>query len=82
MLRQANESPSKCYESLVSRLRDAVAAKNAGFFLAEDLLFISVPEWEGWKYINHEKYESVDHFARWEVFHHLAAGNWPFRKGR
>jgi hypothetical protein len=45
-----------------------VALKNAGFFLTLGLLFIAVPEWEGWKYITHEKYESVDHFARWEVF--------------
>ena len=68
MLRHVNESPDKCDESLASRLQDAMVAKNTGFFIVEGLLFISVPEWEGWKYINHEKYESVDHFARWEVF--------------
>jgi hypothetical protein len=68
MLRQVNEFPDKCDNKLVSRLRDAVVPKNTGFFLIEGLLFICVPEWEGWKYINHEKYESVDHFARWEVF--------------
>lgn len=68
MLRQVNESPDKWDESLVSRLRDAMVPKNTGFFMGEGLLFISVPEWEGWQYINHEKYESVDHFARWEVF--------------
>jgi len=53
---------------LTSRLHEAVVLKNAGFFIVEGLLFIPVPEWEGWKYINHEKYESVDHFARWEFF--------------
>ncbi|MGQ9509463.1 MAG: hypothetical protein ACUVTN_08715 [Thermodesulfobacteriota bacterium] len=67
MLRQANESPDKCDESLASRLRDAVFPKNTEFFIVEGLLFISIPEWEGWKYINHEKNESIDHFARWEV---------------
>ena len=68
MLRHVNESPDKCDESLASRLQGAVVPKNTGFFIVEGLLFISVPEWDGWKYINHEKYESVDHFARWEVF--------------
>jgi hypothetical protein len=53
---------------LASRLHEAVVLKNAGFFIVEGLLFIPVPEWEGWKYINHEKYESVNHFARWEFF--------------
>ena len=68
MLRQVNESPDKSDQGFASRLQDAMVPKNTGFFLVEGLLFISVPEWEGWKYINHEKYESVDHFARWEVF--------------
>jgi len=68
MLRQVNEFPDKSDGGLASRLQEAVALKNTGFFLTEGLLFISVPEWEGWKYINYEKYESVDHFARWEVF--------------
>jgi hypothetical protein len=70
MLKELNESPSpnKSDTELASRLHEAVALKNAGFFLTQGLLFIAVPEWEGWKYINHEKYESVDHFARWEAF--------------
>jgi hypothetical protein len=68
MLTQVNESPDKSDDGLASRLQEAVTLKNTGFFLTEGLLFISVPEWEGWKYINYEKYESVDHFARWEVF--------------
>ena len=68
MLRQVNESPDKSDQGLASRLQEAVVLKNTGFFIAEGLPFISVPEWEGWKHINHEKYESVDHFARWEVF--------------
>jgi len=68
MLRQVNEFPDKSDDGLASRLQEAVALKNTGFFLTEGLLFISVPGWEGWKYINHEKYESVDHFARWEFF--------------
>jgi hypothetical protein len=68
MLRQVNEFPDKSDGGLASRLQEAVALKNTGFFLTEGLLFISVPEWEGWQYISHEKYESLDHFARWEVF--------------
>jgi hypothetical protein len=68
MLRQVNESLDKSDDGLASRLQEAVVLKNAGFFLTEGLLFISVPEWEGWKYISHEKYESLDHFARWEFF--------------
>jgi len=53
---------------LASRLQEAVALKNIGYFLAEGLLFIPVPEWEGWKYLRSETSESLDHFARWEVF--------------
>lgn len=68
MLRQVNESPDKCDDKLVSRLRDAVVPKNTGFFLIEGLLFICVPEWEGWKYFRSETSSSLDHFARWEVF--------------
>jgi len=68
MLRQSNESPNKSDDGLTSRLQEAVALRNTGFFLTEGLLFISVPEWEGWQYISHEKYESLDHFARWQVF--------------
>lgn len=68
MLRQVNESPDKSDDGLASRLQEAVTLKDTGFFLTEGLLFICVPEWEGWKYISHEKCESVDHFARWEVF--------------
>lgn len=68
MIRQVNESSNKSTEELAFRLQEAVVLKNTGVFLIEGLLFISVPEWEGWKYISHEKYESVDHVARWEVF--------------
>jgi hypothetical protein len=68
MLRQVNESQGKSDDGLASRLQEAVVLKNTEFFLAEGLPFVSVPEWDGWKYINHEKNESVDHFARWEVF--------------
>lgn len=50
----------KLNSDLASRLHEAVVLKNAGFFIVEGLLFIPVPEWEGWKYINHEKYESVE----------------------
>jgi hypothetical protein len=68
MLRQVNDSPDKSDDGFVSRVQEAAVLKNIGFFLTEGLLFISVPEWEGWQYIRHEKYESLDHFARWEVF--------------
>ena len=68
MLRQVNECADKSVDGLASRLQDAVVPKNTGFFLTEELLFIPAPGWEGWKYISHEKYESVDHFARWEFF--------------
>jgi hypothetical protein len=70
MLKETNESPNKSDTELASRLHEAVALKNAGFFLTQGLLFIAVPEWKGWQYINHEKYESMDHFARWECFFH------------
>jgi len=68
MLRQVNEFPDKCDDGLASRLQEAVALKNTGFFLTAGLLFISVPEWEGWKYLRSETSESLDHLARWEVF--------------
>lgn len=70
MLKETNESPNKSDTELASRLHEAVALKNAGFFLTQGLLFIAVPEWKGWQYINHEKYGSMDHFARWECFFH------------
>ncbi len=71
MLRQLNEPPDRPDNGLTSRLEEAAVLKYTEFFLTEGLLFICVPEWEGWEYISHEKYESVDHFARWEVFFSL-----------
>lgn len=68
MLRQVNEFPDKSDDDLPSRLQEATVLKNIGYFLAEGLLFITVPEWEGWKYFRSETSESLDHFARWEVF--------------
>jgi len=68
MLRQVNGSLDESVDGLASRLEDAVVPKNTGFYLTGELLYIPVPGWEGWKYISHEKDESVDHFARWEVF--------------
>ncbi len=68
MLRQVNESWDKLDDAFASRLQDAVVPKNTGFYLTGELLYIPVPGWEGWKYISHEKYQSVDHVARWEVF--------------
>jgi hypothetical protein len=35
------------------------------------MLFIPVPEWEGWKHIKPVMHESIDHFARWEFFFRL-----------
>ncbi len=68
MLREVDEPPDKPDNGLASRLKESVVLKNTAFFLTGGLLFIPVPEWEGWRYINHGKYESVGHFARWEVF--------------
>ncbi len=79
MLRQVNESSDKLDDAFTSRLQDAVVPKNTGFYLTGELLFVTVPGWEGWKYISHEKYESVDHFARWEVFFYPRGGRfWIF----
>jgi len=53
--------------------------KHSGFFLTEDLLFIPVPEWEGWKCIDFEKGEPIDHFIRWEFYFHPRNGHgWIF----
>ncbi len=68
MLKQVNGASNQLDDVFASRLQDAVVPKHTGFFLTEELLFIPVPGWEGWKYISHEQYESLDHFARWEVF--------------
>ncbi len=64
MLKECNESQKE----LDSRLREAVVLKEVGFFLAEDLLLVPVPEWEGWEQIGPHICESIDHFARWEFF--------------
>ena len=58
----------KSDDDLPSHLQEAAVLKNVGYFLAEGLLFISVPGWQGWKYLRSETSESLDHFARWEVF--------------
>lgn len=58
----------KSDEDLLSRVQEAAVLRNIGYFLGEGLLFIAVPEWEGWKYLRSETSESTDHFARWEVF--------------
>lgn len=34
----------------------------------EDLLFIPVPEWEGWELIQPGKKEFIDHLVRWEFY--------------
>jgi hypothetical protein len=34
------------------------------------MLFIPVPDWEGWKHIRPLIRESINHFARWEFFFH------------
>ena len=49
-------------------MRKAVFLKDSGFFSTEDLLFIPVPDWEGWELIQPEKMESMDHCARWEFY--------------
>jgi hypothetical protein len=54
--------------------REPVFIKHSGFFLAQGLLFIPVPEWKGWKYIDFEKGEPMDHFARWEFYFHPRNG--------
>ena len=53
--------------------------KERSFLLTKGLLFIPVPEWEGWKYFRSETSESLDHFARWEVFFYpRGEGFWIF----
>jgi len=47
---------------------EPVFIEHSGFFLAEGLLFIPVPEWEGWKCIDLKKGEPIDHFARWKFY--------------
>jgi len=64
MLKEDNESLSE----LASRLREAKVLKDTGYYLTENLLFIPVPQWEGWKRIESADEGTVDHFARWEVF--------------
>lgn len=63
MSKEVNEPQGE----LDSRLREAVILKKAGFFLTEGMLFIPVPEWEGWKHIRPVMRESIDHFARWKI---------------
>jgi hypothetical protein len=59
--------------------QEPVFIKHSGFFLTEGLLFIPIPEWEGWKRIDFEKGESIDHFSRWEFYFHSKNGQaWVF----
>ncbi len=64
MVNGANE-PSG---DLASRLGEAMFLKDSGYYLTENLLFIPVPQWEGWKRIELADEGTIDHFARWEVF--------------
>jgi hypothetical protein len=59
--------------------QEPVFIKHSGFFLAGGLLFIPVPEWEGWKCIDLRKGQPIDHFARWEFYFHPRNGHaWVF----
>jgi hypothetical protein len=59
--------------------QEPVLIKHSGFFLAEGLLFIPVPEWEGWKCIDLKRGQPIDHFARWEFYFHPKNGHaWVF----
>jgi hypothetical protein len=59
--------------------QEPVLIKHSGFFLAEGLLFIPVPEWEGWKCIDFEKGKTIAHFVRWEFYFHPRNGDgWIF----
>ena len=64
MVNGSNESLGE----LASRLREAIVLKDTGYYLVETLLFIPLPQWEGWKRTESADEETVDHFARWEVF--------------
>jgi len=63
---------------LASRLREAIVLRDAGYYLTENLLFIAVPQWEGWTRIESADEETVDHFARWEVFFAAEEYWWVF----
>jgi len=46
----------------------AALFKDSDFLPTGDLLLIPVPEWEGWRLIQPEKRESMDHRTRWEFY--------------
>ena len=74
MLKEGNESLG----DLASRLQEALVLKDTGYYLAENLLFIPVPQWEGWKQIESADEGTIDHFARWEVFFSSEENWWVF----
>jgi len=61
---------------VASRIREAVVLKDTGCFLTEHLIFIPVPDWEGWKKFESGGEETVDHVARWEVFFSSDEKHW------
>jgi len=72
MVNGGNES----FGELASRLREAVVLKDTGYFLTESLLFICIPGWQGWKKFEPASEETVDHFARWEIFFPPGIESW------
>ena len=79
MLKEVHESSDELHTRLAFLLEETVHLKHSGFFLTEGLLFIPVPEWEGWKCIDFQKGEPIDHFVRWEFYFHPRNGQgWIF----
>ncbi len=74
MVKSGNESSGE----LASRLPEAMVLKDTGYYLAESLLFIPLPQWEGWKKIEAAGKGTVDHFARWEIFFPTEEYWWVF----
>jgi len=65
--------PGKIHEVrkwLDDRLREAFLIRYSGFFLYDGVIFIPVPEWEGWRHVDLELREPSHHLARWEMFPH------------
>ena len=79
MLKNIKELQNESGKWGISLIRKTVFLKDSNFFSPEDLLFIPVPGWEGWKCIDFEKGEPVDHFVRWEFYFHPRNGDvWIF----
>jgi hypothetical protein len=63
-------------ETLSSCMEEALFLKETGYFVNENMVFIPVPEWPGWKIFEEIAEETIDHIARWEIYFPWGNEHW------